>query len=381
MKKPKTKAPRGSVQIVPRESKLALHFRYQGKRYRRSIDLPNTPLGKYQAHEVVKRIERDLNYGEFDPTFTRYLPETPTPETPKLSTLELWQRFTDYRREQGTSGQALTSRYAPIASNLKRFGRDIETISETREFVDLLRTRQSGRTANQNLSLLKGFGTWAVEQGYWEVNHFEAVQPLKAAKGQPPKPFTDQETQAILATAQTDPVAYRYHGFILALLKLGLRPSEAIGLRWKHINLARGEVTICESLSRGADGKAAGGARQRKATKTGNTRTLKLPQSVLIVLQGKLADLDNPSPEDLVFTTAKGRAIDDHTFSQRIWRRVLARAGVAYRRPYNCRHTCLSRALEAGNSPAQVAHIAGHTNIRMVSETYGHMINPPRLPD
>ena len=51
----------------------------------------------------------------------------------------------------------------------------------------------------------------------------------------------------VIATAQ-DPVLLKYRDFILFLLYSGARPSEAIGLRWEHIDFSRNELHICESL-------------------------------------------------------------------------------------------------------------------------------------
>lgn len=371
---------RGVPQLETRGNKLAVRMTYQGRQLRKSLGLPATPWGRYAAQSILSQIERDLGYGEFDPTFAKYLPKEETPAT-QLTTRQLWQAFIDHRLAMGTSGQAIASRYRPIAANLGRFKREITSHQVARDFIDLLRSRQTALIANQNLSLLKGWGDWAVEHGYWESNHFAGIAPLKAPHREAVRPFTREEIQAILTTAKTDPVAYRYHGFILTLLTLGLRPSEAIGLRWGHIDLTRGEVTICESLSRAPDGKTAGYARQRKSTKTGNARTLTLPQSVLTMLQGRLAETGNPAPDDLVFTSATGKPIDDRNFAQRVWRPLLAKAGVPYRRPYTCRHTLLSHLIERGASLPQAAYVAGHANTRMVSDTYGHMINRPPLPD
>jgi integrase len=46
-----------------------------------------------------------------------------------------------------------------------------------------------------------------------------------------------------------------------------------------------------------------------------------------------------------------------------VWRRTLAACGVRYRKLYSQRHTFLSHTLAAGNSPADVAAIAGHARV------------------
>ncbi|HIK43620.1 MAG TPA: site-specific integrase, partial [Leptolyngbyaceae cyanobacterium M65_K2018_010] len=69
-------------------------------------------------------------------------------------------------------------------------------------------------------------------------------------------------------------------------------------------------------------------------------------------------------------------------FRERVWKRTCERAGIEYRPPYTSRHTLLSHGIEyEGWSLPQAAQIAGHASTRMVAETYGHMINPPKLPE
>ena len=176
----------------------------------------------------------------------------------------------------------------------------------------------------------------------------------------------------VAATAQ-DPVLLKYRDFILFLLYSGARPSEAIGLRWEHIDFSRNELHICESLSRGAHG-----TRIRKSTKTiDGDRILTLPSNIRTMLEGRAKGKLNP--EGLIFTSPTGRPIDDHNFSRRIWKRLCAKAAIPYRRPYNARHSVAGHAINQGATLPQVAYILGHSNARMVSQTYGHMIDRPQL--
>ena len=88
-----------------------------------------------------------------------------------------------------------------------------------------------------------------------------------------------------------------------------------------------------------------------------------------------------PQPNDLIFYSPKGKPIDDHTFSQRVWKSLCAVAGIPYRVPYACRHTVLSHSIEGGMTIKQAQYIAGHSSPQMLLETYGHMIDRPTLID
>lgn len=381
MVKPRQRAPKGSVSVKRRGEYLQIRWSVSGREFSLSAGL-NTPLNSYNARELAAQIERDIAIGQFDPTLEKYKPKPLEPEPVKLSVVEMFEQFTEHRRAEGTSDQAISSRYKPLLANMKRFGQPIDSEASARKFVDLLRSRQSARIANQNLSLLRGFAVWAVDLGLMPENPFKSIKPLKQSKTVSPtrRPFTRQEITILLATAKTHPRFYQWHDFCMVLLYLGLRPSEAIGLRWQDVDIDRAEITISSSLARDGDGRSRGTARVRRGTKTGSIRVLPLAESLQVMLRGRAAATAG-KPGDLIFTSPKGKPIDDHNFSQREWKALCKAAGVPHRVPYACRHTVLSHGIEQGMTPQQAAYIAGHSSARMVNETYGHMITKPTLPD
>lgn len=376
---PKKRNPKGTVVVEVRGETLTLRFRSGGKQHRLALGLPNSPAGKNLAKAKALEIQKDIAFGEFDSTLAKYRPNAP--ENRPLSTVELFEKYIEYRRIDGTSGQAISARYKPLRSNLMRFENDIATTDQARQFVELLRKRQSPRIANQNLSLLKAFGKWAIEQGYSDENPYQPIKPIKGgAAVQNRTPFTLDEIQSFFVALKQDPVTAHYYDFCLALLSLGVRPSEAIGLRWGRINLEKSEVTICETLARSESGNSAGYARVRKTTKTGSVRTLPLSPHLKTLLSTRCPG--NVDPDDLVFTTPKGKPIDDRRFRDKIWKRTCKAAGIPYRPPYTSRHTLLSHGIESmGWTLPQAAKVAGHSNTRMIAQTYGHALTNPEFPE
>lgn len=377
MPKKQKRNKRGAVSIGFRNGMLRLRWRHQGQPCDLSMHLPNTPLNMQAARAKAAEIERDIALGLFDCTLEKYKPAKITEPIAPPTTLELWDKFIQHRLSDPNrppSSQAISSRYKPIASNLKRFNKDIDSDFTALEFITMLRSRQSPRIANQNLSLLRGFGEWTVKQKHWESNHFTPIGPLKASRPKGDKPFTLDEIHGLQDATRLDPVLLKYRDFILFLLSSGCRPSEAIGLRWEHIDLTRNEMYICESLSRGNHG-----ARIRKGTKTDTgDRVLNIPSSIRTMLEGRS---QGKEVTGLVFISPTGRPIDDHNFSQRIWKRLCETAGVMHRRPYNCRHSVASHAIQQGATLPDVAYLLGHTNTRMVAQVYGKSIDRPNLPE
>jgi integrase len=119
------------------------------------------------------------------------------------------------------------------------------------------------------------------------------------------KPFTLLELRAIFSAFEQHSHYSHYTEFVIFLASIGCRPGEAAGLRWKHFGSDFTTVWIGESISRGHQNK--------KGTKTGKSRTIPLPLTVRSMLVNRFDRL-SPKPDDLVFPSPKGLAIDDHRF-------------------------------------------------------------------
>ncbi len=376
---------RGGVSIATRNGILRLRWQYLGYQRQLSLRIPDTSENRKLAAEKAAQIEADIISGSYDQSLERYeiIAHQVRWQRSSQSTAELFDAFTQFKSKDGTSGQTIATKYRALRSNIIRFDRYVLTPTDAYELVELLRSRQSPRIANQNLVLLKEFGRWLTSESHFKQDLFEGIRPLKGAaavKVQDRTPFSQSELSQFLMTMLLHPTASHYYGFTLTLFSLGLRPSECIGLRWAHIDLDRRLVTIRESLSRSSDGLTSGKNRQRKGTKTDNVRVLKMSDR-LHHLFHTLKPL-NAQPDSLIFTAAGGGPIDDHNYRERYWKVVCESANIRYRPPYTSRHTLISHGLEYGGwTPKQAAAVAGHTTTRMIEETYSHLMDMPEMPD
>jgi integrase len=229
------------------------------------------------------------------------------------------------------------------------------------------------KTHNTRLWLLKSVAAWAVAEGLLNTNPWLKVKPRKATK-EIVKPFSRDEAVRIIAGFEEFYPAWV--SFTKFLFLSGCRMSEAIGLQWKHVDFGRSEICICESLSR-KPGKNY--ERERKGTKTGSVRYLKINAELAKLLEQVAPACKNS--EDLVFLNPMGtNHIDCHNFRRR-WKKVLDSAKVPYRCPHVVRHSFASHAIEQGCPLTGVAYLLGHSDTRMVAQTYGHLINRPSLPN
>lgn len=372
------------MSVTVRHEILRLRWLYEGQQKQLSLRISDTPANRQIARQKAAQIEADIISGGYDPSLDSYRVISSAPLAPTSTpTVELFEQFTEFKRLDGISGQTISTKYRALRSNIARFGRDILTTEDARQLVDLLRGRQSPQISNQNLVLLKSFGKWLVEQTFLYTNVFAPIKSLKGAKAvkvQDRTPFSREELALFLETMRSHPTASHYYDFTLVLFSLGLRPSEAIGLRWIHVSLSNKTVTIRESLSRSPDGRTSGCARTRKGTKNDTVRVLRLNSQLVELFTNRwhLA----AAPDDLIFTSATGEPIDDHNYRERYWKVVCEAAGIRYRPPYTSRHTLLTYGLEYERwTPKQAAAVAGHTTTRMIEETYSHLLNMPDMPD
>jgi integrase len=229
-------------------------------------------------------------------------------------------------------------------------------------------------TFNKKLGYLRACCDWAKSEGLLSVNPWLKVKPRKGTK-EIIKPFSQDEAARIIAGFEKNYLAWV--SFTKFLFLTGCRMSEAIGLQWKHVDFERGEICICESLAQCKDGN--GYKRVRKSTKTGSVRFLKINSELSKLFEQLLPASKNP--EDLIFKNPTGTGhVDSNNFRDR-WKKVLSVANIPYRRPHIIRHSFASHAIEQGCPLTGVAYLLGHSDTRMVAQTYGHLINRPSLPN
>lgn len=368
------------INLINNNGSIQLRFSVQGKKYGLNPVLKGRygdPKDMVLAEAMATKIEYDILAGVFDPTLRRYKPKQvlePIKEKP-TSFSDLALPLDDATGLIKVWDVWVASLNLPMQTKANHYNCIRQMIIKCQPLlydVDWLVTANlAASTFNKRLGYLNACFKWALKCQIVDTNPYAELKSKKQMKDRI-QPFTEAEIHLILeGFEQKFP---HYKPFVTFLLLTGCRPSEAIGLLWKHVNFVRSEVTICESLSRDRTGN--GYRTVRKTTKTGIVRHLNMSNALIKLF----SQLPRKAPNELVFTSAKGCSISLDNFRED-WRVVLNACGVEYRKPYTMRHSLISYAIEQGIPITGVAYIAGHVDTRMVMQTYGHLINRPDLPE
>lgn len=243
----------------------------------------------------------------------------------------------------------------------------------------------------------------AVAKGVLPANPTDHAERPKRAKDA--DDFEDETVRAMdkdqarrfLEAARAD----RYLALWHALLTGGLRPSEALGLGWRHVDFENGRVRIERTLSRvGVKGWRLLPTKTKRSRRSvplpevtmRELRTWKAKQAAERLLLG--SEWEN---NGLVFTNEFGKPLHLHNLSVRNFRSICERAGLGEYRPeseklkgrpgpakkrlfkpafrlYDCRHTCATLLLEAGVPLKVVSERLGHRTIAVTADIYSHVL-------
>ena len=93
----------------------------------------------------------------------------------------------------------------------------------------------------------------------------------------------------------------------------------------------------------------------------------------------RMQELEMNTKSGLVFITLRTHQHLYDSGLERVWKRSLRRLGLPVRRLYSQCHTFLSHALALGNSPADLAEVAGHRTEQLLN-TYAKPTGRVLLP-
>jgi integrase len=187
------------------------------------------------------------------------------------------------------------------------------------------------------------------------------VRKAKATRRQEVRPLAPDTVEAMRAASIP-----RNATLLSVLAYAGLRPGEALALRWGDVR--ERTLLVERAVSLGAE----------KDTKTAAHRTVRLLSPLAADLREWKMRTGRPGDRELIIPGHDDRPWSEAAYQswrRRAFARALEAAGIGHAaRPYDLRHSFASLLLHEGRSVIYVARQLGH-DARLTLSTYGHVID------
>lgn len=240
--------------------------------------------------------------------------------------------------------------------------------------------RDAGRSiigTRNTLSVLHTMLEYAISQDLIATNPVKSIRVIgRRDEGAnkvvaPPK----EMIRLLLSTADQD-----FRVTVLFAARTGVRAGELHAVRWRNIDLDKGEVRISTRVDSwgNEDGQGA-------KTAAGN-RTIPLSQMLVAELIVWRLRTRFPGVDDLVFPNTRGSYWNHNSMMTHKWRPLVKKLLDTYARDpklmseqpvyinwHSLRHFAISTWIEAGLAPKIIQTFAGHTSLQMTMDRYGHM--------
>lgn len=168
----------------------------------------------------------------------------------------------------------------------------------------------------------------------------------------------------------------RFFAFWCVLLTGGLRPSEALGLKWEDLD--GDKLRVRRSLTRN---KGGGWTLAEPKTAKGR-RTLPLPAFTIEALrehrkrqaEQRLAAGAAWKDNGFIFAAENGEPLNSRNLDQRHFQPLLTAAKLPRLRLYDLRHSHATLLLANGEHPKVVSERLGHASVVLTMDTYSHVL-------
>lgn len=229
----------------------------------------------------------------------------------------------------------------PTRSDIARYERELRENTKA-----ALRSTRTIASVNRELELMRAVMRFAQRQGYIVRSPFEMGAPLisKADETRRERVLSHDEESRLLDACSGRRA--HLHPLIIAALDTALRRGELFKLRWRDIDLDGRTIKVTAFNS-----------------KTARPRAVAMTPRLVTALEALHSNAPQ-DPDALVF------GITDTV--KKSFAAACKAAGIEGFRFHDCRHTAITRMVQAGIAPMEIMKISGHTQ----HVTFARYVNP-----
>ncbi|MBO3461993.1 site-specific integrase [Aetokthonos hydrillicola Thurmond2011] len=378
-KTPTGKNTKGTPSLESFQGRLRIRFRINGQQKAFSLGLADNAENRLKGESIAREMHLDMLSGNWDSTLGKYKPHTHLAIVeaikPKasLDLAQLWEKYSEFKKPQ-VSPSTYAKDFTKHRNHINRL--PSKSLEEAELIRDYLLANLSPDAARRVLTQLKACCDWALAEKLIPTNPFHTMKiktPQGLSEDSDIYPFTKEERDLIIKTFAANKHYSYYTNFVRFLFFTGCRPSEAIALQWKHIE--NGVIKFQQSVVISENGLVL-----KEGLKTQRKRDFPINTDVQLILNDTRPETINP--EDFIFTSPKGKFIDQHNFANRAWKTILEECKIPYRKAYQTRHTFISLCVEAHINSTAISRWTG-TSSKMIDNHYGATnftnLRPPSL--
>ncbi len=341
-----------SCKTVPNRFRIDLH--YSGQRIFICSDKQGQSLDSYQrASILLSHIRHEIENHIFDSS--RYIAS----DIKKYYFENLTKEWMEGKKKLAEKGQLSYSYINPLKGHVDSYvvpffkGKDIRDIRtiDIKKFYGQLPERLSPKTQKNIVNALENFFNTLLQD---EVIDKKPQFP-KVSVPEPAIKWCTREVQDSILNA----IPERHRFIFFFLTRQGLRPAEAVAIKWQDIDLNNGIITVQRSMSN---------RKIVERTKTRKVRPRLIHPEVLDILRSIPRGLPNVY---LFINPNSGKPYLTDSL-QKLWKAACKAVDVDIELYQATRHSVASMAASSGVSIAIIKEVLGHTDIR-TTQKYSHV--------